>query len=199
VAGAETRPAVSLRRLGIRDTFLALLAILDRCEVEHAFIGALPVLAWGRTRATTDIALVILAESGWDRFEHQLGAGGFATIKEVGPAEAGDPLPDIVMFRRSETGAARIDVFIAKTEFERVVVAGARTTEVLGRPVRLARPEASIIYKLIARRPKDLDDVEGIFEARRYAGEPLDWGFLEHWASEWGIEPELRPYRERFA
>lgn len=70
-------------RLGIRDTFLALLTILDRCEVDHAFIGALPVLAWGRTRG--------------------------------------------------------------------------------------------------------------------FAGEPLDWGFLDHWAAEWGIEAELRPYRERFA
>jgi len=31
-------------RLGIRDTFLVLLAVLERCGVEHAFIGALPVL-----------------------------------------------------------------------------------------------------------------------------------------------------------
>jgi hypothetical protein len=64
--------------------------------------------------------------------------------------------------------------------------------------VRLAAPEASIIYKLLARRPRDLDDVDGIFAARSAAGEGLNWEFLETWAGEWGIAKELEPYRSRY-
>jgi hypothetical protein len=62
---------------------------------------------------------------------------------------------------------------------------------VLGTTVRLAAPEASIIYKLLARRPRDLDDVDSIFAARAAAGEKLEWTFLDSWAEEWGIAEEL--------
>jgi hypothetical protein len=64
--------------------------------------------------------------------------------------------------------------------------------------VRLACPEASIVYKLLAARPRDVDDVEGILEARAAAGDALDWGFLDRWAEAWGIGHRLEPYRERF-
>ncbi len=40
--------------------------------------------------------------------------------------------------------------------------------------------------------------VESIFEARAAAGDPLDWGFLDHWAEAWGISDRLEPYRVRF-
>ena len=68
----------------------------------------------------------------------------------------------------------------------------------LGTTVRLAAPEASIIYKLLARRPRDLDDVDSIFAARAAVGETLDWNFLDSWAEEWGITDELQGYRARY-
>jgi hypothetical protein len=61
-----------------------------------------------------------------------------------------------------------------------------------------ARAEASIIYKLLAQRRRDLDDVEGIFEARQAAGERLDWQFLDEWAAAWGITDRLDPYRVKY-
>jgi hypothetical protein len=64
--------------------------------------------------------------------------------------------------------------------------------------VRLARPEASIVYKLLAARPRDVDDVEGIFEARAAARDVLDWTFLDRWTDAWGITDRLEPYRCRF-
>lgn len=51
---------------------------------------------------------------------------------------------------------------------------------------------------MLAQRPRDIDDVEGVFEARRAAGERLDWQFLEKWAEEWGIAARLAPYRLRY-
>jgi hypothetical protein len=182
----------------LRSTFLFLVALLERTGVAHAFIGALPVLAWGRVRATTDLDVVVLAETGWSRLQAELAASGFHAVKTVGPADRADALPDLVMFRGSGRGPVRVDVFLAKTDFEREVVQTARVAEVLGVQVRLARPEASIIYKLIAARPKDLDDVEGIFAARRSAGEELDWAFLERWASAWEVGDALASFRGRF-
>jgi formylglycine-generating enzyme required for sulfatase activity len=50
---------VSEPTLDLRGTFLAVLEALREAGVAHAFIGALPVLAWGRVRATTDVDVVV--------------------------------------------------------------------------------------------------------------------------------------------
>jgi hypothetical protein len=142
---------------------------------------------------------VVLAGDSWSRLNQALAARGFRAGRTVGPAEPGDDLPDIAMFHTTGTPSVRLDVFVAKTDFERAVVDSARSAAVLGTHVRLARPEASIIYKLLAHRPKDVEDVEGIFQARRAAGDALDWTFLDRWAEEWGIGDRLAPYRARFA
>jgi len=120
------------------------------------------------------------------------GGTGGRSVRALGHASRHQRLP------RARPSSVRIDVFIAKTEFERTVIATARTAAVLGTTVRLARPEGSIIYKLLASRPKDLDDVEAIFAARRAAGDVLDWSFLDYWAAEWGIADRLAPYRAGF-
>ena len=78
------------------------------------------------------------------------------------------------------------------------MIESARSTEVRGATVRLAAPEAAIVYKLLAQRPRDLDDVEGIFAARVSAGDALDWAFLDRWADEWGIADRLAPYRAQY-
>lgn len=67
----------------------------------------------------------------------------------------------------------------------------------LGTSLKLASPEACIVYTLIASRAKDLADVESIFEARACAGERLDWDFLERWCSGREISDRLAPFRGR--
>ncbi|MBI1814992.1 MAG: hypothetical protein HYR72_08450 [Deltaproteobacteria bacterium] len=184
--------------LDLRSAFAAIANTLSEEKIAHAFIGALPVLAWGRVRATTDIDVVVVVEDNWERLSAALKALGVEQHKQIGPADETDSLPDVAVFYTSGDSPVRIDVFIAKTQFEQAVVATARHATALDVSVRLARPEASIIYKLLAQRRRDLDDIDGIFEARRIANDPLDWRFLEHWSAEWGIEDRLAPYRVRY-
>ena len=135
---------------------------------------------------------------GWERLARALEMRGIRPGEQIGPADSRDTLPDIATFRADKAGGTRVDVFIAKTAFERAVIDSARSTEVLGATVRLASPEAAIVYKILAQRPRDLDDVESIFLARASAGDALDWAFLDHWGEEWGIAERLAPYRERY-
>ena len=186
---------MSAARRDLNETFRHVARALQATQVPHAFIGALPVLAWGRVRATTDIDVVIVA-SGWEGVVEALRRRGIILTKEIGPAERTDELADVAVFHTTNKPSIRIDLFIAKTEFENAVIASAREATVLGLSVRLASPEASIIYKLLAQRRRDLDDVDSIFAARQAAGERLDWTFLDHWAAEWGITERLAPYRD---
>jgi hypothetical protein len=178
--------------------FRAAVEALHGACVPYAFIGALPAIAWGRVRATTDLDLVVHIPEGFAALGPALLARGFSRGAAVGePAEPGG-LPDIAIYWWGAAPSVRLDVFLAKTRFEEAVLVTAREADILGLRVRLARPEASIVYKLLASRRKDLDDVEAIFEGRSLAGEPLDWAFLEYWCGEWDIQERLAPYRARF-
>lgn len=172
---------------------------LTECGVKHVFIGALPVLAWGRPRATTDVDVVVFADPAqFQTLSRAFVARHMTEGRHIGPAEPSDPLPDIAVFWARTIPPVRVDVFIGKMDFERVVLERGRSANVLGEELRLAAPEASIIYKLIAYRAKDVADIEAIFESRASAKDSLDWQFLDRWAREWGIEDRLEPYRRRF-
>lgn len=182
----------------LEEVFTRLLAALKASGAPHAFIGALGAIAWGRPRATDDLDLVIL--SNVERFKtlrDQLVAVGFEEGAGVGPAEASDPLPDIAVFWAGANPATRVDVFIAKLEFEREVVSTALIAPVFGSDVPIARPEAMLVYKLLASRPKDLIDVDAILEGRAMAGVVIDWELARRWAGEWGIEAKLEALRAR--
>ncbi len=182
----------------VAEVFCAAREILVSAGVEHAFIGALAAVAWGRPRATTDVDLVILAdEAVFAGVEARLEEAGFVRGGDVGPSDPGESLPDIAVFWSAHDTAVRLDVFIAKTPFEEEVVATARSASVLGTPARLASPEAVIVYKLLAGRRKDLDDVEAVLDGCEAAGEPLDWAFLDRWAAAWEIEERLDALRGR--
>jgi hypothetical protein len=189
---------VSSSGIDIEGTFRAVVEVMRESQLRYAFIGALPVLAWGRVRATTDVDLVVAVGTEWWRLASAFARRGFASIRQVGPADSADALPDIAMFRSGSGAGTRVDLFVAKTEFEAAVIDSARSMDVLGVRVQLASPEASIVYKLLARRPRDIDDVESIFEARAAANDALDWSFLDQWAGEWGIADRLAPYRARY-
>ncbi|MEO8604766.1 MAG: hypothetical protein ABI629_19510 [bacterium] len=181
--------------LDLQGTFRAVIEALDEVDVAHAFIGGLPVVAWGRGRATTDIDLIVTVSNAWPRLTAALRRRGIVQRRQIGPAEPTDALPDAAVFFTTTSTPVRVDVFIGKADFERAVLETARQAEVLGATVRVAAPEASIIYQLLARRPRD---VESIFIARAAAASPLDWQFLDAWAKTWAVTDRLAPFRQRF-
>ncbi len=185
--------------LDIAAAFQSIRRILTDEGVSHAFIGALAAVAWGRPRATTDVDLVVLADEDlFNAIDRWVRDAGFIRGSDVGPSDPSERLPDIAVYWSREEPSVRIDLFVAKTPFEREVIRTASTAFVLGEPTRLASPEASIIYKLLADRSRDRDDIESIFLARQAAGEALDWDWLRRWAREWEIEARLVPLEDRF-
>jgi hypothetical protein len=184
---------------GILPAYQAVVDALQESGLSYAFIGALAAIEWGRPRATANVDLVVSIDPAhWPSVQAAFQSRGLAPGRGVGPAESSDPLPDIAIFWSDQAPSVRIDLFIAKTDFERTVLEGARVASIGGREVRIASPEAVIIYKLLASRPKDLVDLDSIFESRQLAQAPLDWAFLERWAEAWEISDRLGPYRVRF-
>src|SRR5262249_55835752 len=107
-------------------------------------------------------------------------------------------VPDIAMYWSPAKPKVRVDVFIAGTAFEEAVIASAKRARYLDREVPIASPEALIVYKVLAGRHKDLQDLEWVFQARSDAGHELDWAFIDHWCREWEITQRLAPWRVRY-
>jgi hypothetical protein len=76
---------------------------------------------------------------------------------------------------RCQRGAEAIDILIPVVEYQREALRRAGD--------HVLTPEDVIIHKLIAGRPRDLDDIRSILET----GAELDRQYLDHWIDEWDL------------
>lgn len=180
------------------ETFGAVTQALTDAKVDAAFIGAIAVIAWSRVRTTTDVDLVISAsQADLERLRPCLERLGFSAGAPV-TSESSDAVPDISVFWSAHRPSVRVDVFHAKTEFEREALRLAVPAVVAGQSVRVATAEAVIVYKVLASRAKDELDLRAVFEAAAASRRVLDWGSIERWCGEWGITDKLAPWRREF-
>jgi len=87
--------------------------------------------------------------------------------------------PDFTQFWSRD--GTRLDLFFARTDFERTAVATAVSSKIGNVVAKTVSAESSIVYKLIAYRPRDLDDIEAIMIAR---SSHLDWELIERRSEE---------------
>jgi hypothetical protein len=173
-------------------------AVADRLgSGAYAVVGAVARNAWAPPRATTDLDLAVAARrSALDEAERALSELGYVLVRQhqVSPEEA---LPDLVVFRSERALPRQVDLLLAKTEFEKQVLARATPVEVSGRPILVATPEDLVVYKLLADRPRDRDDLEAVILTQERAGRGIDWSHIERWARYWEISDRASALRER--
>ena len=188
-----------MAELGQSERAFGLVAdALVQAGVDGVFIGALAAIAWGRIRTTTDVDLVIAASpEDLEAMTRVLAPLGF-TLGAPVKADPADASPDISVFWSNEVPSVRVDMFHAKTTFELEVMQTAQEAEVGGRRIRVARPEAVIVYKALANRSKDEGDLVAVFEASIAAGRRLDWAQIDRWAADWGISDRLASWRSKY-
>jgi len=157
-----------------------------------AIIGGCARNAYAPPRATKDVDLAVrLDEAAFSAVRGAFAEQGFHLVTEV-RAEESSAVPDVALFR-DEKGA-RIDLLIAKTDFE---------LEAIARRIRPSKPgslaivtvEDLLVYKLIAGRTRDLADAEEVVRTQVLAGRRIDWSHVERWCTEWGLEDRLDALR----
>jgi hypothetical protein len=151
------------------DPLAPLLAALNGLDkwfeaeaVPGVIVGGVAVAVMARPRVTRDVdSLVVLDESRWASF---LTAGepfGFAP-------RILDPLDfarrsRVLLLVHTPSGVD-IDVMFGALRFEEETVSRGRVSAIGGVSIRLPTPEDLIIMKVVAHRPRDLADVEGLLE-----------------------------------
>jgi hypothetical protein len=148
-------------------TLLAALADLvkwlDDTKVPSMIIGGVAASVLGRPRLTQDVdALAILPEADW--------ANAVSTAARHGiHPRIENPLDfarrsRVLLMRHAESGID-IDVTFGRLSFEQTAVDNSEVHDIGGLRVRLPRVEDLLVMKAIARRPKDLQDIEGLLAA----------------------------------
>lgn len=155
-------------------------------------IGGIVVSRWGEPRATSDVDLAVLASFGDEQ-------DVLAELLSKYPSRVPDPEAFAEANRIALLvlpGGIKADVSLAAFPFEREVLE--RSTEwqmAEDLSIRTCSAEDLVIYKLVAGRPGDIQDVIGIVGRQ---GRKLDAARIRHWGAQFADLKEdpglLRPF-----
>jgi predicted nucleotidyltransferase len=160
-----------------------------------ALIGAVARNAWAPPRATTDLDVAIAASSDViESVQRALTALGYEQVRSH-RADPEDALADLVVLRAPKGGLRQVDLLVAKTAFESEVLRRAVLVEIGGVSAPVATPEDLIVYKLVADRARDRDDISAILRTQSRAGREIDWAYVERWAGFWSVLDRLAALR----
>ena len=154
-----------------------LAAALEKAGIPYMVIGGQAVLLYGEPRLTRDIDVTL-----------GIGVEGIAKVREVAAAMGLAILKDddefvkrtMVMPLREDASGIRVDLVFSFSPYERQAIARARGVDINGAVVRFASLEDVIIHKMIAGRPRDIEDVRTILLRNR----GYDQDYITRWLTE---------------
>jgi hypothetical protein len=145
---------------GFIDALDALQRALDDHGTPSMIIGGVAVIAHGIPRLTVDVDATVVA-AGLDLDD---------LIDTLSRHDIRARIPDAVAFARErqvflgvhEPSGTPVDVSLAWLPFEEDALRARQACDYAGVAIRIPRPEDLLIYKVIASRPQDIDDAEGL-------------------------------------
>jgi len=155
-------------------------------------IGGLAVQRWGEPRLTRDVDVTVIVALGSEARMVDRALAQFSARREDARAFA---LQYRVLLVRASNGVA-LDLALGATGFEIESVKRSSIWEIEpGLALRTCSAEDLIVHKLVAGRPRDEADIEGIVARQRGK---LDVGWVRQWAeafAELKEDPDLsRPF-----
>jgi len=161
-------------------------------RIPGAIIGGVAASIRGRPRLTDDVDAVILADDvGWERVVSS--ASPYGIVPRI------DGVLDFaarsrVLLLRHEPSGVDLDVSLGALPFEREVIERSSIEKVGRLRLRLSSAEDVVIMKALARRPRDIADIEGILDVQR----DLDLDRIRHYLREFSSLLEMPEIQEDF-
>lgn len=138
---------------------------MDAASVPWMFIGGLAVIALGVPRFTADIDMTVLA-AGTELPQLVAFLDRHAIVPRI-PDSLEFARRNMVLLVHHRPTRIPLDVSMAWLPFEEEAIRESHQIKYAGMSVRVPRPEDLIIYKLVASRPKDVDDVRKLLALYR--------------------------------
>jgi hypothetical protein len=133
-------------------------AALDELRVPWLVIGGLAVIARGVPRFTADVDATFVGDDvPLERVFETLRRHGIAPRVDDAVGFARER--HVLLVRHTASGVP-FDLSVAWLPFERDAIRRGEPSDCAGVVLPVARPDDLVIYKLVAFRPRDLDDAE---------------------------------------
>jgi len=163
---------------------------MDENALPYMVIGGQAVLVYGEPRLTRDIDITVGASL--DKLDLVL-----AIAKEIGTIPLVDPeeftRKTMVLPCQDTRSEIRVDFIFSQSPFEEEAMKRVNPVKLGGIAIKFASLEDLIIHKVIAGRPRDLEDIRGML--CKNAG--VDLKYIRHHLKDFSAALE-EPFEQRF-
>jgi hypothetical protein len=156
---------------GLDDALITLTSWLNRERIPYMVIGGFAVTIWGEPRFTRDLDVTISVEP--DRlasFVERVGSEFTSLVSDPALFVAQTRVFPLMV------QSVPVDLVFASLPYEEDAIRRARSVSLSKGEVRICSPEDLILHKIVSPRPRDHEDIEGVF---RYRHLELDYAYLD--------------------
>jgi hypothetical protein len=141
-------------------------------------IGGQAVLLYGEPRLTRDIDITLGVDV--DKLQSIISLAGSLALKILPEnIETFTRQTMVLPVVHEETGI-RVDFIFSFSPYEQQAIAKARKVRMLDQDVYFAAPEDVVIHKIVAGRPRDIEDVRGII----LKVPEIDTAYIRQWLND---------------
>jgi predicted nucleotidyltransferase len=151
---------------------------LDRLHIAYMLIGGQAVLLYGEPRLTRDVDITLGV--GPDRLPEILGIAQAANWRVLVESPERFVAQTMVLPCLEPTSNIRIDFIFSVSAYEQEALTRARRVGIGSAEVCFASIEDLIVHKIVAGRPRDLEDLKGILLKKPV----LDVKYIRYWLGE---------------
>jgi Nucleotidyltransferase of unknown function (DUF6036) len=144
---------------------------LTENRIGHMVIGGFAVTVWGEPRFTRDLDVTVSVPA--DKFAETINL-----ISSRFTSLSSDPVKFVTETRVLPivVESVPVDLIFAALPYEEDAIARTRPIKLAAGIVPVCSPEDLILHKIVSQRPRDHEDIEGVF---RYRHAELDYAYLD--------------------
>jgi hypothetical protein len=172
------------------DTLHDFMEVLGTLKLPYALMGGFAVRVYALPRNTEDIDITVVCTDEMLQEIFRLVEVRGYEVDEVYKRGWKDRVAEMPVVKCKRYVGGRpidVDIFPCESEFQQSVMKRRRSDDVEGREYWLVTPEDLLLFKLTARRPRDVLDVADII----FVQGQLDEAYLRLWAERLGVLDKL--------
>lgn len=170
----------------------ALAKWLEEESVPGVIVGGVAASLLGRPRMTRDIDAVVLADDvGWEQFVESGAQYGFSP--RIDEAIEFAHRTRVLLLHHEKTEIP-VDISLGALSFEAEIIQRRQLMNVGALRLPIITPEDLLIMKALARRPRDIGDIESVLDANP----ELDLSRVRLWLREFSAVLEMPEIQEEF-
>ena len=165
-----------------------ILKISQQEKINLMFIGGIAVSVWGNPRATYDIDIVAQIDIEKIKDILKIFYKNNFGYDEKKPLKSIQNLQFITLTYPRKKNKIFIDLFIVRGDYFQEALKRKRIVKIFDLKIPVISPEDLILYKLLSRRERDMDDIRDILSLQK---RNIDINYLKKWAEGLGVKAFL--------